>query len=212
MNTDAQIVVHIVDDDAGMRLALSRLLGAAGYATRSYASAGDYLIAEPDARTGCLLLDLDLGGPSGLDLQAALQRQGRALPIVFLTGRGDIAASVRALKAGASDFLTKPVQGEVLLAAIAAALAVDAPQRAERERRQALALRYASLNARERSVLQQVVQGRLTKQIAAALGVSERTVKACRAEVMAKLGAHSLPELVRMAAELPADSGSHSFV
>lgn len=203
MNADAQIVVHIVDDDAGMRLALSRLLAAAGYATRAYASAGDYLIAEPDARTGCLLLDLDLGGPSGLDLQAALQRQGRAVPVVFLTGRGDIAASVRALKAGASDFLTKPVQGEVLLAAIAAALAADAPQRAERERRQSLALRYASLNARERSVLQQVVQGRLTKQIAAALGVSERTVKACRAEVMAKLGAHSLPELVRIAGELP---------
>jgi FixJ family two-component response regulator len=203
MNAEAPIVVHIVDDDAGMRLALSRLLGAAGYATRSYASAGEYLIAEPDARTGCLLLDLDLGGPSGLDLQAALQRQSRALPVVFLTGRGDIAASVRALKAGASDFLTKPVQGEVLLAAIEAALAADAPQRAERERRQALALRYASLSARERSVLQQVVQGRLTKQIASALGVSERTVKACRAEMMAKLGAHSLPELVRIAAELP---------
>lgn len=203
MSADAPIVVHIVDDDAGMRLALSRLLAAAGFETRSYASAGEVLIAEPDPRTGCLLLDLDLGGPSGLDLQAALQRQGRALPIVFLTGRGDIAASVRALKAGASDFLTKPVQGEVLIAAIQAALAADAPQRAARERRQALALRHASLNARERSVLQQVVQGRLTKQIAAALCVSERTVKACRAEVMAKLGAESLPELVRIAAELP---------
>lgn len=204
MSGDAPFVVHIVDDDAGMRLALSRLLAAAGYSTRSYGSAGEYLIAEPDPRPGCLLLDLHLPGPNGLELQEALQRQGRSLPVVFLSGRGDIASSVRALKAGASDFLTKPVRGEVLIAAVQAALAADAPQRAERERRQGLALRYAALNERERAVLRQVVQGRLTRQIADALGLSERTVKACRAEVMAKLGAGSLPELVRISTELPA--------
>ena len=203
MSEAAKVVIHIVDDDAGMRLALSRLLAAAGYETRSYGSAGEFLIAEPDPRSGCLVLDLHLPGPNGLELQEALQRQGRALPVVFLSGRGDIASSVRALKAGASDFLTKPVRGEVLIAAVEAALAADAPQRAERERRQALALRYAALNERERTVLRQVVQGRLTRQIADALGLSERTVKACRAEVMAKLGAASLPELVRMSTELP---------
>lgn len=203
MTGNAEIVVHIVDDDAGIRRALARLLGAAGYATRSYGSAGEFLIAEPDARTGCLLLDLHLPGPNGLDLQEALRRQGRSLPVVFLSGRGDIASSVRALKGGASDFLTKPVQGEVLLAAVQAALATDAPQRAERERRQALAQRFGSLNERERAVLSRVVQGWLTKQIAAELGVSERTVKACRAEVMGKLGAASLPDLVRISTELP---------
>ena len=203
MSGEADVVVHIVDDDAGMRLALSRLLAAAGFTTRSYGSAGEFLIAEPDPRQGCLLLDLHLPGPNGLELQEALQRQGRALPVVFLSGRGDIASSVRALKAGASDFLTKPVTGEVLIAAVQAALDADAPQRAERERSQALARRYAALNERERAVLHQVVQGRLTKQIADDLGVSERTVKACRAAVMDKLGAGSLPELVRISTALP---------
>ena len=205
MSDGGPVVVHIVDDDAGMRRALTRLLSAAGYAARGYASAGEFLIAEGDARTGCLVLDLHLPGPNGLELQEALRRQGRSLPVVFLSGRADIASSVRALKAGASDFLTKPVQGEVLIAAVRAALAADAPQRAERERRQGLALRHARLNERERTVLSQVVQGRLTRQIADELGVSERTVKACRAEVMAKLGAHSLPELVRISTELPGD-------
>lgn len=204
MSGNSDTVVHIVDDDAGVRQALARLLGAAGYATRSYGSAGEFLIAEPDARPGCLLLDLHLPGPNGLDLQEALRRQGCSLPVVFLSGRGDIASSVRALKAGASDFLTKPVPGEVLIEAVRSALAADAPQRAQRERRHALALRHAGLNERERAVLRQVVQGRLTKQIADDLGVSERTVKACRAEVMDKLGAASLPDLVRISTELPA--------
>lgn len=204
MSGNSDTVVHIVDDDAGVRQALARLLSAAGYATRSYGSAGEFLIAEPDARPGCLLLDLHLPGPNGLDLQEALRRQGCSLPVVFLSGRGDIASSVRALKAGASDFLTKPVPGEVLIEAVRSALAADAPQRAQRERRHALALRHAGLNERERAVLRQVVQGRLTKQIADDLGVSERTVKACRAEVMDKLGAASLPDLVRISTELPA--------
>ncbi len=195
---DAAVTVHIVDDDDSMRAALARLLAAAGYAPRGYASAGDFLIQAGDEPTGCLLLDLHMPGPDGLALHDALRRRGIRLPTVFLSGRGDIGSSVRALKAGASDFLTKPVQAEVLLAALREALDADAPHRAERERQRLLAQRFSALNARERAVLALVVQGTLTRQIAERLGVSERTVKACRAALMDKLGATSLPELVRL--------------
>lgn len=196
-------VVHIVDDDEAVRVGLSRLLGAAGYTTRCYASAGDFLVTAPDERHGCMVLDLQLPGPDGLALQRVLQRDGVVMPIVFLSGRADIGSSVRALKGGASDFLTKPVQGEVLLEAVARALADAAPRYAALERRRELARRHATLSERERSVLQAVVQGRLTRQIADELGVSERTIKACRAEVMRKLGVTTLPDLVRLEAELP---------
>jgi FixJ family two-component response regulator len=205
MSTAERVTVHIVDDDASMRTSLTRLLSAAGYEARSYASAGDFLIAAGDAPTGCLLLDLHMPGPDGLALQGALLRRGIRLPTVFLSGRGDIASSVMALKAGAGDFLTKPVQAETLLAALGAALAADAPQRARREQQRGLQARHASLNEREREVLRHVVQGALTKQIADRLGVSERTVKSCRASVMEKMGAATLPELVRLCAALPDD-------
>lgn len=194
------IVVHVVDDDESMRVALTRLLAAAGYAPRAYGSAGEFLIAADGAvPTGCLILDLHMPGPDGLELYEALRRRGIDLPTVFLSGRGDIPSSVRALKAGASDFLTKPVQSETLLAALQSALAADAPRRTELERKRRIETCYASLDTRERSVLARVVQGALTKQIAHELGVSERTVKACRAGVMRKMGAKSLPELVRLA-------------
>jgi FixJ family two-component response regulator len=196
------VVVHIVDDDDSMRVALVRLLSAAGYEARAYASAGDFLIAADEPPRGCLLLDLHMPGPDGLALQEVLRRRGHSLPTVFLSGRGDVASSVRALKAGASDFLTKPVQAAALLEAVRAALEADAPLRADREQRRLLLQRHATLNERERVVLRQVVQGTLTRQIADALGVSERTVKACRAAVMAKMGARSLPELVRLSARL----------
>jgi len=204
------VVVHIVDDDDSMRVALQRLLSAAGYEARAYASAGDFLIAADDPPSGCLLLDLHMPGPDGLALQEVLRRRGHSLPTVFLSGRGDIASSVRALKAGASDFLTKPVQAGVLLDAVRTALEADAPLRAEREQRRQLLQRHATLSERERVVMRQVVQGALTRQIAEDLGVSERTVKACRADVMQKMGARSLPELVRLAAQLdgPADPGA----
>lgn len=197
------VVVHVVDDDEAMRVALVRLLAAAGYAPRAYASAGEFLIAAEDAPTGCLLLDLHMPGPDGLALYEALRRRGCDLPTVFLTGRGDIASSVRAMKAGASDFLTKPVPGEILLAAVRAALDADAPRRAERDREHTLSQRIASLDERERTVLQRVLEGALTKQIAYELAVSERTVKASRAAVMRKMGASTLPELVRLAQGLP---------
>jgi FixJ family two-component response regulator len=197
------IVVHVVDDDEAMRVALLRLFGAAGYAPHGYGSAGEFLIAAADAPTGVLVLDLHMPGPDGLVLYDSLRRRGIDLPTVFLTGRGDIPSSVRALKAGASDFLTKPVRSDVLLRAVHAALESDAPRRAERERVQQLVARHATLGERERTVMLRVVQGALTKQIAWELAVSERTVKACRASVMRKMDAHSLPELVRLAEMLP---------
>jgi FixJ family two-component response regulator len=195
--------IHIVDDDDSMRVALARVLGAAGYATRSYASVGEFLFDAGESPGGCLLLDLHMPGRDGLDLQELMARRGQSLPTVFLSGRGDIASSVRALKAGASDFLTKPVPTETLLAAVREALDAEGPRQAERALQHGATVRYATLTERERSVLAQVVQGALTKQIAQQLGVSERTVKACRASVMDKMGAGSLPELVRLAAALP---------
>ena len=204
MTDDAKVTVHIVDDDDSMRVALARLLSAAGYDTRGYASAGDFLVAIEGAEpAGCLLLDLHLGGPDGQALHDTLRRRGLLLPTVFLTGRGDIASSVRALKSGASDFLTKPVQAQPLLDAVQAALAVDASRRSERDLQQGVGQRFAALSDRERAVLRLVVQGALTRQIADRLGVSERTVKACRAAVMDKMGAASLPDLVRLADRLP---------
>lgn len=198
----ASPLIHVVDDDDSLRSALQRLLGAAGYRVQTYASAGEFLLDPPGDAPGCLLLDLRMPGPSGLDLQEALSRHGIRLPVIFLTGHGDLASGVRAMKAGAVDFLTKPVEREPLLAAIARALNVDAAQRAARSVEAALEARFAQLTAREREVFEQVVAGKLNKQIADALGIAERTVKAQRAQVMAKLGASNAAELGRIAAQL----------
>jgi FixJ family two-component response regulator len=195
-------LIHVVDDDESMRNALLRLLGAAGFEARGYASAGEFLLQPPPDRAGCLLLDVRMPGPSGLDLQAALQRQGITLPVVFLTGHGDVATSVSALKTGAVDFLEKPVERGALLDAIQRALARDSAQRDAREKAQALRARFASLTPREREVFTHIVAGRLNKQIAAALGIAERTVKAERAQVMAKLDVGSAAELGRLAERL----------
>jgi len=209
--TPSDAVVHVVDDDAGMRTALGRLLEAAGYQVRTYGSAGEFLIAEPGDAPGCVLLDLKLPGPSGLDLQEALAKRDDPLPVVFLTGHGDVPASVRALKAGASDFLTKPVKKETLLAAVEGALAEGHARRAEREELRELKERYETLTPREREVFTQVVAGKLNKQIAGNIGAAERTVKAHRAQVMEKMAVGSLADLVRAAARLgvpgPADQG-----
>lgn len=190
-------VIRVVDDDDAFRTAVTRLLHAAGYAVRAYASAGDFLLAEENPVPGCVLLDLRMPGPDGLDLQAALARRGAPLPIIFLTGHGDIAASVRAMKGGAEDFLTKPVKREALLSAIRDAIGRDENRRESREQLQEIRRRYEALSPRERSVLDHVVAGRLNKQIASAIGASERTVKAHRARVMSKMGASSVAELVR---------------
>lgn len=195
-------VVHLVDDDASLRAALGGLLHAAGYDVRPYASAAEFLLDDAAGASGCLLLDLKLGGPSGFDLQDALVRRGRRIPIVFMSAHGDIPASVRAMKAGAVDFLTKPVQRGPLLAAIRAALAREAAQSATADRLADLRTRYARLTDRERAVLEGVVAGKLNKQIAADLGVAERTVKAHRASLMTKLGADSPAVLGRIVEQL----------
>jgi len=195
-------IVHVVDDDDAFRAAVTRLLEAAGYAVRGYRTAGDFLIARPGDVPGCLLLDVNLPGPSGLELQAALAEQGIALPIVFLTGYGDVPGSVRAMKAGAVDFLEKPVEREPLLAAVREAIARGADARATGERLRQLRGRYETLTPREREVFAGVVAGRLNKQIAAAIGAAERTVKAHRAQVLAKMDVGSVAELSRIATEL----------
>jgi FixJ family two-component response regulator len=192
--TDATI--HIIDDDASMRTALARLFGAHGYATREYASAGDFLLDLPGDAPGCVVLDLSLPGPSGLDLQEAMNRRALALPVVFLTGRGDIASGVRAMKYGAVDFLTKPADPAALLDAVARALARDAASRHARALQRSVQERFDTLTHRERDVFFGVVGGRLNKQIAADLGISERTVKMHRGQVMSKMQVPSVANLV----------------
>jgi FixJ family two-component response regulator len=198
-------VVHVVDDDDAVRTAVVRLLQAAGHEARGYASAGEFLLGRSDRNApGCAVLDVRLPGPSGLDLQEALARLEAPIPIVFLTGHGDIPMSVRAMKAGAVDFLTKPVRAEALLAAVRNALARDAEARSTRERLQAFRTRYETLTPREREVFTGVVAGKLNKQIAAELGTAERTVKAHRAQVMEKMQVGSVAELVHVADALHA--------
>ncbi len=203
----AEAVIHIVDDDESLRQALQRQLMAAGHRVRTYASAGEFLLAPPTDTPGCLLLDLAMPGPSGLDLQDALERHGIRLPVIFLTGYGDLSTGVRAMKAGAVDFLTKPVERTALLDAIARALEADAVRRASRGADAELRARFAQLTPREREVFEMVVAGLLNKQIAGKLGIGERTVKAQRAQVMDKLGAANAAELGRIAAELRGPGG-----
>ena len=191
-------IVHVVDDDISVRKALSRLLNAAGYEVRPYSSAGDFALASREKRRGCVLLDVKMPGPSGLDLQDALAQEEEPLPIIFLTGHGDISKSVRAMKAGAVDFLTKPIDGQILLGAIRTALARDRASQTSHEQTRELRERFETLTPREREVFQLVVAGKLNKQIAAELNMAERTVKAHRAQVMGKMRATSLADLVHI--------------
>lgn len=195
--------VHIVDDDASLRTALTRLLNAAGFDAIGYASAGDFLLNRSQGRHGCLLLDIRLpAGPSGLELHAALGQHGIDLPVVFMTGHADVPSCVRAMKAGAIDFLEKPIRSETLLDTVGRALALDLQRRAARGEEERLSASFASLSPRERQVFDRVVAGKLNKQIADELGVAERTVKAQRAHMMEKLGVGSSAELGRIAERL----------
>jgi len=190
--------VFIVDDAREVRNALSRMLCAAGYPVRSFESAERFLQEQDSNEPGCLLLDVCLPGLSGIDLQRELTGSPIARPIIFLTGMGDIQTSVLAMKAGAVDFLTKPIEGKQLFAAIEQACRRDADQRQECVMRSCIRQRVEKLTPRERQVLKQVIRGRLNKQIAADLGTGEKTVKVHRARVMEKMGVRSVPELVQL--------------
>jgi FixJ family two-component response regulator len=190
--------VFAVDDDPDVRQALARLLGSTGRRVATFSSAQGFLEACGDVR-GCLVLDLAMPGLNGLELQRALEARGSMLPIVFLTGRGDVSSSVQAMKHGAVDFLEKPVDDERLLAAVAAALARYDELREGRDQRERIAALVARLTAREREVLEMIVAGRLNKQIAAELGTVEKTIKFHRGNVMRKMDVRTVPDLVRLA-------------
>lgn len=196
--SEALPVVHVIDDDASFRVSLARLLKASGYTVETHASAADFL-AELGDGAGCVVTDLRMPGMDGLELQQALKRGANVLPVVFLTGEGDIPTTVQAMRQGAEDFLTKRAPKEELLAAVDRAIARDARSRAESARLHALWARFDNLTNRELEVLRHVVAGRLNKQIAANLGISERTVKLHRTAITTKLQAHSVAELTRLA-------------
>jgi FixJ family two-component response regulator len=200
--TSAPPTVHIVDDDAPFRTAVRRVLDASGYRVALYDSAEQLLAKLPADEPGCILLDVRMPGLSGPQLQERLAELGNRVPIVFLTGHGDIPMSVQAIKAGAEDFLTKPVAREKLVAAVERALTRDAQQRAHNNELEGLRARVSRLTPRESEVFALVVRGKLNKQIAGELGTAERTVKAHRQKVMEKCEAQSLAELVRMAERL----------
>jgi RNA polymerase sigma factor (sigma-70 family) len=190
--------VHIVDDEESIRTSLSRLLTASGIPCKTYRS-GDEFVAEcPAITAGCVLLDLSMPGCTGLELQEKLSRSGRTLPIIFLTGNGDVPTSVRAMKSGAVDFLTKPVAKNQLLAAIQTAFARDEAKRQHQAVQVDLRSRLSRLTPREEQVIRLVARGLLNKQIAAELGTVEKTVKVHRARALAKLEINSVAELVML--------------
>ncbi|MBX4864487.1 response regulator transcription factor [Rhizobium sophorae] len=195
-------VVHIVDDDKSYRTATARLLSAHGLKVEVHESGDQFLARLPDCEPGCVLLDLQMPGQSGLQIQRRLRELAPQLPVVFLTGKGDIKASVEAMKAGAKDFLEKSSTTAALMEAIDHALIRFERQRAAHERLQAQQALVAGLSPREAEVFRLLIRGRLNKQIAYALGISERTVKVHRHQVMEKLAVRSLAEAVSIAANI----------
>jgi FixJ family two-component response regulator len=221
--TVASPIIHVVDDDTTFRTAVARLLRAGGYQVALYESGDKFLQSPPTDSPGCILLDMRMPGLGGLEMQDRLAKLENVLPIVFLTGHGDIPTSVKAIKAGAEDFLSKPVSKKTLFEATERALARYRERRERRDQMRAIQALVSSLTAREREVFSLVVRGKLNKQIAFELGTSERTIKAHRHAVMGKLKARSLAEVVSIAERLgmlaaaesakpaspPPDRGSH---
>ena len=191
--------VYLVDDDPQVLRSLARLLGSAGMQVRAFASARSFLDEVGADASGCVVLDLAMPGQDGLELQQVMFERGYGLAVVFLSGKGDVPHSVRALKRGAVDFLTKPVDGEALLAAVRDALERSRQARQARTERLEFERRLATLTPREREVLHYAVSGRLNKQIAHELGTVEKTIKVHRSRLMRKLGARSVAELARLA-------------
>jgi FixJ family two-component response regulator len=200
--------VFLVDDDPGVRRSLSRVLREEGFEVRGYESAEAFLTRRHAMARGCLVLDVTMPGLDGFALQRRLTEDGQRMPIIFLTAYGDIPMSVRAIKAGAADFLTKPVTSATLVAAVRAAIARDSAARQADDEAAELVRRFGALTAREREVLVALVDGKLNKEIAASLGVVEQTVKFHRARIMERTGARTVAELMYMAAKVGVGSAT----
>ena len=200
--SDPNSTILVIDDDPDVRASVGRLLRSVGYNVQLFASIADFLKSDPPDGPTCLVLDVRLPGQSGLDLQRELAAGNRDLPIIFVTGHGDIPMSVQAMKGGAIEFLTKPFRDQDLLDAIQLGLSRDRAHRENEKDLAALKARFASLSPREREIMIQVARGRLSKQIAHDIGSAEATVKVHRSRAMQKMKAGSLPELGRMAEKL----------
>jgi FixJ family two-component response regulator len=199
---DKSTRIFIIDDDHSVRTSLARLLGAAGYATEVFACAEDYLARERFDGVACLILDVRMPGSSGLELQDTLNELGSDLPILFLSGHGDIPMSVKAIKGGAVNFLTKPVREEVLLSAVKQALSQHRLNRERHDSIENVRASMATLTSREQEVMRFILSGARNRQIATHLGITEKTVKAHRAKIMGKMGVSSAVELGRVCAQL----------
>lgn len=206
-NTNDSAVVHIVDDDESLRRALDSLFRSVGLGTRLYGSAREFLEAKREERPGCLVLDVRLPGISGLEFQEQLAGHGIHLPAILITGHGDIPMSVRAMKAGAVDFLPKPFRDQDMLEAVTAAIERDRKRRTSDGDAAQVRDRYATLSPREQQVMMLVTTGKMNKQVAGDLGLSEITVKIHRGAAMRKMGARTLADLVRMADSLKSKAG-----
>ena len=199
---DADSTVLVIDDDPDLRASVGRLLRSVGLEVRLFASIADFLASEPEEGPTCLVLDVRLPGSSGLDLQRELAAAKKSLPIIFITGHGDIPMTVQAMKGGAIEFLTKPFRDQELLDAIQVGLSRDRARREKERDLRTLKQNFEALTPREREIMIQVARGRLSKQIAGDIGIAEATVKVHRSRLMQKMKARSLPELGRMADKL----------